>query len=97
MRRDSNTIYSKSGLVGHTSSSRATWDGFVRPTIVLSIQRMTYDSLVTNHELILELIFSVDQIKWMDTKEQQEFVSRLYNEEDSKLTAEFEKEPGYIN
>ena len=30
----------------------------------------------------------------MDTKEQQEFVSRLYNEEDSKLTAEFEKEPG---
>ena len=58
---------------------------------------MTYDSLVTNHELILELIFSVDQIKWMDTKEQQEFVSRLYNEEDSKLTAEFEKEPGYIN
>ena len=41
-----------------------------------------------------DLIFSVDQIKWMDTKEQQEFVSRLYNEEDSKLTAEFEKEPG---
>ena len=75
----------------------ATWDGFVRPIIVLSIQRMTHDSLVTNHELILELIFSVDQIKWMDTKEQQEFVSRLYNEEDSKLTAEFEKEPGYIN
>lgn len=37
-------------------------------------------------------IGSVDQIKWMDTKEQQEFVSRLYNKEDSKLTAEFEKQ-----
>ena len=49
------------------------------------------------YELLHELNFSVDQIKWMDTKEQQEFVSRLYNEEDSKLTAEFEKEPGYIN
>ena len=46
--------------------------------------------------MVGKLIFSVDQIKWMDTKEQQEFVSRLYNEEDSKLTAEFEKEKGLL-
>ena len=47
--------------------------------------------------MVDDLIFSVNQIKWMDTKEQQEFVSRLYNEEDSKLTAEFEKETGLLS
>lgn len=51
---------------------------------------------ITCIRMVGKLIFSVDQIKWMDTKEQQEFVSRLYNEEDSKLTAEFEKEKGLL-